>query len=830
MENCNKMMRRNKEKTVAVSDSTDCDNNLDDDLQISSSVILIITFITSFVCYSNTLNADFVYDDHRAILTNQDLRPKTPIINIFYNDFWGTPLSHSGSHKSFRPLCVLTFRLNYYFGKLNPLGYHLLNNLLHSIVSCLFAYVCKKFFHKQWLMMLGGILFSTHPIHTEAVAGIVGRADIGAAMFFLMAIISYEKATSIKDTTSTFWMFSCMFSALCALYTKEIGISVLAVCMTYEVLIVSKCNIAYPFIAIKKLCITGGLHRIVILMLYTIFLVYTRLLVMGYLPPSFSPSDNPAASHPDATTRFLTFMYLPFCNLWLLLYPFHLSYDWSSLNAIPLVESISQYENILSILFYAGLTFIAYQYLKFCIMNDKLLIVKEKLPDKEFVETEFLYDSLNLLIFSMACMILPFLPATNLLFYVGFVIAERILYIPSLGFCLLIVNGLHLLLKYKKNLEKKIFVIMGAILLLFSVRTFIRNYDWMNEEALYKSGLITSPSKSWGNLANIYNKQERFIEAEKAYKNALKIKPTMGDTNYNLGLLLNNLGRYDEALTYFNNAIKYRPSLAAAHLGLGQTLQKIGKKMDALKVFQNAYNISDYGLKDPQAHHTSLTHIRDQTGRLYFELGNYEKAIKVFRDALDRKPSGYEPASVFNMLGQSYSALNDQETAESWFIKSLDSKPDHVPALLTYSKHLGLRNYKKALEMLKKALSLEPKRTETYLIYSTLLKDKGDLPGALQLLDRVFQIHQNDNNVLSQLSSFHRETKNYEEAKKYQIMLKKLRPDDVSILTNLGALHHILGEMDQAALEYKKAYKINPKDQILRDNMKRLERAVSMKN
>ena len=46
----------------------------------------------------------------RAILKNPDLQSDTPLINLFYNDFWGTPLTHSGSHKSYRPLCVLTFR------------------------------------------------------------------------------------------------------------------------------------------------------------------------------------------------------------------------------------------------------------------------------------------------------------------------------------------------------------------------------------------------------------------------------------------------------------------------------------------------------------------------------------------------------------------------------------------------------------------------------------------------------------------------------------------------------------------------------------------------
>jgi len=67
---------------------------------------------TAFAIYYNTLQAGFVYDDTRAILQNDDLLATSPLTNLLTNDFWGTPLSHTGSHKSYRPLCSLTFKLN----------------------------------------------------------------------------------------------------------------------------------------------------------------------------------------------------------------------------------------------------------------------------------------------------------------------------------------------------------------------------------------------------------------------------------------------------------------------------------------------------------------------------------------------------------------------------------------------------------------------------------------------------------------------------------------------------------------------------------------------
>lgn len=102
--------------------------------------------------------------------------------------------------------------------------------------------------------------------------------------------------------------------------------------------------------------------------------------------------------------------------------------------------------------------------------------------------------SAHVVLLAFAFLIIPFIPATNLFFYVGFVIAERVLYIPSVGYCLLISFGCNLL--YKKTNKKA--VILCATLILFfvcTVRTIVRNNDWNNEESLYRSGIPINPPK-----------------------------------------------------------------------------------------------------------------------------------------------------------------------------------------------------------------------------------------------------------------------------------------------------------------------------------------------
>lgn len=132
-----------------------------------------LVFAISFFVYYNSLRGGFVFDDHRAILTNDDLdAEKTSFWGVFVNDFWGGHMSRSESHKSYRPLTVLSYRyLNFWFSRLEPFTYHLVNVLLHCVASVLFLFVCLRLLGgtRKWPAVYAAVLFSVHGIHTEAV-------------------------------------------------------------------------------------------------------------------------------------------------------------------------------------------------------------------------------------------------------------------------------------------------------------------------------------------------------------------------------------------------------------------------------------------------------------------------------------------------------------------------------------------------------------------------------------------------------------------------------------------------------------------------------------
>ena len=138
-------------------------------MELSVQRAAIVSAAVGFLLYLNSLGLGFCLDDEAAIIGNQDLLGNGSWVDLLKHDFWGKDISERDSHKSYRPLTVATFRLNYMLHELEPLGYHLVNVLLHSAVVYLYVLLCGAVFSQVWPALIAGLLFAVHPIHTEAV-------------------------------------------------------------------------------------------------------------------------------------------------------------------------------------------------------------------------------------------------------------------------------------------------------------------------------------------------------------------------------------------------------------------------------------------------------------------------------------------------------------------------------------------------------------------------------------------------------------------------------------------------------------------------------------
>ncbi|KAL4612808.1 transmembrane and TPR repeat-containing protein 2-like [Arapaima gigas] len=811
----------------------------------------------ALLLHLNTLGADFCYDDSRAIKTNQDLLPETPWTNIFYDDFWGTLLTHSGSHKSYRPLCTLSFRLNHALGGLDPWGYHLVNVALHCAVTVLFARLSRTLLGEGCWSLLAGLLFASHPVHTEAVAGVVGRADVGAALFFLLSLLCYARHCALRPRSARRWpwFLASLACAAGSMLWKEQGVTVLAVSAAYDIFIIHRLRFGQIVGLFYKRKNLHLLLSVGLLTIWGVVLLAARLYWMGNKPPNFSNSDNPAADCSSLLTRTLTFLYLPAVNVWLLLCPNTLSFDWS-MDAVPLLRSIGDWRNLHTLAFYVGLLLLAWCGLrsptKVKETNGKAHVANGKSstnghscqsnpactdldlepprasengaknqcgPRTPLPTTE------NVVMFSLGVMSIPFLPATNLFFYVGFVVAERVLYIPSMGFCLLVTVAMRALhLRLCRRPSRTLVLYCGFSLVVFyGFKTILRNQDWQNEEMLYKSGISVNPAKAWGNLGNVLKNQGKVVEAERAYRNALYYRSNMADMLYNLGLLLQENNRLSEALHYYRLAIGSRPTLASAYLNTGIILMNQGHLDEAKRVFLTCADIPDENLKDPHAHRSSVTSCLYNLGKLLHEQGRQEEALLVYKEAIQKMPKQFAPQSLYNMMGEAYMRLNKLPEAERWYQESLKAKPDHIPAHLTYGKLLTLMGQKTEAERyFLKAIQLDPNKGNCYMHYGQFLLEEGRLTEAAEMAETAAQLEDGEFDVVFNAAHMLRQASLHQAAEKYYSRAADLRPNYPAALMNLGAILHLNGKLPEAEANYLRALQLKPDDTITQSNLRKL--------
>ena len=234
--------------------------------------------------------------------------------------------------------------------------------------------------------------------------------------------------------------------------------------------------------------------------------------------------------------RQLHWAYLCCFNLWLLLCPAHLSINYS-MGTIPLINSIMDSRNLLTLLL---LSFGVY--LGFSLLRGKGKSSRNKIP-----------------IFGAVLMIFPFLPASNLFFPVGFVVAERVLYLPSMGFCMLVAYGVWQMVSHFKSNQLKMIVTTGVILLLtvHLVKTLERNRAWFSEELLYREAVCTYPNnaKMLHNLATEISRTDLAM-AEKLLSMSAQVEPQYVSALSDLGMVLsqqNKLQRAEEVRSKIND-------------------------------------------------------------------------------------------------------------------------------------------------------------------------------------------------------------------------------------------------------------------------------------
>lgn len=644
-----------------------------------------VVFVFAVACFMNSYQGDFVFDDSEAILSNNDLKPETPLSDLFVHDFWGSKLDSKTSHKSYRPLTVLTFRWNYFLsGGPYPMSFHIVNIILHGLVSVLmlavFSLVLAGYHNDREGRPLFGapkaslacaILFAIHPIHTESVAGIVGRADLLCALLFILSFLCYVRSCC-QDTVSrthatlhrpeTFSLaWFCLSVVFCGLSVlcKEQGITVIGICSAYDIIVICQIDIlrllrlkkstenqnqeASPSVTkqntsgdwFKSLCV-----RHLFLAIAGAAILVTRWRVMGSAPPVFQVFDNPHSFVNGTLLRTLNYNYLYALNCWILVNPWWLCFDWS-MGSVPTIDSLSD-PRVLAVI-------VLWVVLAFCLYSACVGPIGQQQRQ---------------LTMALALLIVPFLPASNLFFRVGFVIAERVLYLSTAGFCILVVMGICKLQQKFTSMNTR--YCLFFLVAVFMIRSIQRSNEWKTEMALFTAGAKTCPlnAKVHYNIGKLNSDLGNIEKAISKYRLAISLNPEYDQAMNNLGNLLKDQGKNEEAEQLLRKAVEIRPDFAAAWMNLGIVQAALKKPREA-----------------EQSYHEALRHRRKypdcyyNLGNLYLDMGQHQMALNAWRNATLLKPKHLNAWSNMVILLDNIEKLEQAEMVGKEAVKLFPNDP-----------------------------------------------------------------------------------------------------------------------------------------------------------
>ncbi len=535
--------------------------------------------LLGFIIYANSLDGQFIWDDFGLIKDNAHLRAPRDVFKFFLQDMGAGSAVRSNFY---RPLQMSINVLNYCFFGLDPRGYHFTSVLLHIISGLSIFWLVGILFFDNLLAFLAALLFVAHPVQTEAVDYIAGLSDPLAAVFILLTLITYIKYLNASGVK--WFVFSALSFAL-ALLSKESSI------------ILPLLMILIHYILRKKIRIASFSFFLAILILYAAL----RVMVIGF---SFSPNPYPA----KLIYRIFGF----FASIT----------DYARILTLPLDLRLEYENRIFHFLDYKVLLGIA-------ISVSIILITYLKIKSNKIVT------------FSVYWFFICLLPFSNILSVSYPYMMEHWVYLPSLGFFIIIASALiHFFrLKTLKVLGQ---AAAFGIIIFYSCLTIKQNMYWKNPVELYKRA-IKYNSDSWmlyNGLALAYEDAGNTAAAFAAFKRAIEINQNESGLYYNLGNLYRAIGQEEEAINTYKRGKEIETRSFQQFYEAANKCVEAGKNAEAIALYGKALALDPNNLA-----------ARIELGNAYVIIEKHKSAILQFKKALELN---FSSALAYNNLALAY--------------------------------------------------------------------------------------------------------------------------------------------------------------------------------
>lgn len=526
-----------------------------------------IVALLGVALYANTYEHGYVLDDQVAITLNQNVQKGlSGISGIFKQDFWEFLNQKSGYY---RPLPLVTFAIEHEFFGNNPTVSHIGNIILYGLTGFFTFLLLQRWFRStnQVLLLLVSLLFISHPTHTEVVANIKSRDEILSTLFLILTLIGFDIYFDTKNIKALIISLLTMYLAYLSKESSIIGLGLIGLA-------------AYTF---KQQSIGKSLLQIVPYFVVTLLFFFQKTAMLGSLSGNMDKNLTVYPYFIEKTQFASTFKLFTY-YMKMVFFPHPLLHDYSY-NQIP-SGKMSDVLTLVGLLLFGGIIFLIFKNLK----------------------------KRNIVFFSLTFIVFTIFPAMAFTLSRGGIFAERFLYLPILGFSILLVLGLNELIKSNTEDSQSAFdifktkplipVLFIAVVGLFSFKTISRNPDWKNEFDLNQADIESGANNAMIQLhyGNSYNekfaaekneklKKEYYSKAMNAYKKAISIT-NIGEAYFGIGRLYQLERKLDSAKYYYRETVRLMPNYVIAYNNLGAVFDGMGRYQLASYYFNIATRVN----------------------------------------------------------------------------------------------------------------------------------------------------------------------------------------------------------------------------------------------
>ncbi len=582
---------------------------------------LLILEIVVLAAYSNSFRADLVADSATVILKDPRVQAASVenVSRIFQEGYWAA----APSSGLYRPLTTLSYLVNYTLLGNGPhgAGYHWVNFALHAVNILLVYALGVLAFGDDWLGLALAALWGLHPLLTESVTNIVGRADLLAAFGVLAGILSHARAACLRGRRKLGWLAALAAAQAIGIFAKENAVVLPGVMLLWD--------LTWRERAAWRERLPGYLSAALPLAVY--FLLRSRL----HAPMVIAFTDNPLVAAGFWAAR-ITALKVAGSYLGLFLWPATLSADYSY-NCVPVVAWPPAFgEAAKAVLALAA-----------CLTLGLVAVRARRARKPLFLFGLFFFLTLS--------------PVSNWIVLVGSIKAERFLYLPSIGLAGCLVAAAAALAR-RLHWKRTAALALTLPCLALGARTYARNLDWQDEFSLWSSAVQACPESARAhiNLGYLLSPvPDRLPETIAEYETAVRIEPGLAEAHYDLGTaLLRMPGRLPDAVAEYQAALRIEPRLVEAHYDLGTALAQMpGRLPEAIAEWRATVVLRP----DHAGAHNNLGNALAQTGRMAEAAAELQAALRIQPD--------FAPAHntlgtiLFRMPGRAEEAIAEFETA-----------------------------------------------------------------------------------------------------------------------------------------------------------------------